>query len=155
MLTTLHSISPKGKSVVDYLCVPHDVFQQCNSFRVITIQSIIDDHSLHGLLGQRSRPPDHSVLIARVYVNSTYRAANTDTGHITTDSQPKYKLNNIPSNFMSSDISRRSLVEIISLIESSRETQHEIDNIYSKLCDSIVTELESTVPRYEVVRSIK
>ncbi len=30
-------ISNQGRSVVDYICVPHDCFNMCDSFRVYTI----------------------------------------------------------------------------------------------------------------------
>ncbi len=38
------SISRRGKAVVDYLCVPHDVFHTCKYFKVFTVQSIAIDH---------------------------------------------------------------------------------------------------------------
>ncbi len=58
------SISRKGKAVVDYLCVPHDTFTSCKDFKVVRVQEIVDQHGLHGLLGERSRLPDHSVLLS-------------------------------------------------------------------------------------------
>ena len=57
------SISQKGRATVDYICVPHDVFQLCKYFKVLTVQSIVDDFKLHQLIGTRSKLPDHSFLV--------------------------------------------------------------------------------------------
>lgn len=74
------SISRKGKSIVDYICVPHDVLDKCCYFKVFTMQSIIDDHALHGLLGERSTPPDHSVLMTEFQSdNGIQYTTSTDT----------------------------------------------------------------------------
>lgn len=55
------SISRRGKAVVDYQCVPLDMFSSIQSYDVITMQELTDKHVLHGLLGERSRLPDHSL----------------------------------------------------------------------------------------------
>lgn len=57
------SISRRGRAVVDYICVPHDQFTQCISFKVLSMQTVVDNCRLHGLLGDRSRLPDHSAII--------------------------------------------------------------------------------------------
>ena len=45
-------ISNKGLSVVDYICVPHDLFKHCQSFKVVMVSSIIEEFDLHGLLSE-------------------------------------------------------------------------------------------------------
>ena len=47
---------------------------------------------------------------------------------------------------MSSDLSRLALQAVITKIESARETQSEIDNIYATLCDAIITEMDNCIP---------
>ncbi|CAC5366262.1 unnamed protein product [Mytilus coruscus] len=42
----LTSISTRGKSVVDYICDPHDVFDKCKKFEVLTAESIVNNKSL-------------------------------------------------------------------------------------------------------------
>ena len=100
-------ISTRGKSVVDYVCVPLDVFSQCKLFKVVPVQSIVGSHTLHGLLGDRSRVLDHSVLVA-------YFSVNVDFDHDVTRKSRKnethtqsvrFKLNKIPTYFMDRDIS--------------------------------------------------
>ncbi|CAG2210017.1 unnamed protein product [Mytilus edulis] len=72
------SISTRGKSVVDYICVPHDVFDKCKKFEVLTAESIVNNNSLFGLLGGKSRLPDHSVLITEFTVTHFEQAVSTD-----------------------------------------------------------------------------
>lgn len=122
------SISYKGKAVVDYQCVPHDNFINCKSFKVLTVQEIIDKHNLHGLIGERLRPPDHSALVTELQCyycpdhseNNSNRNYNTGT---------KYKLHKVPLDFMSSELANAAILNIITLIENARDTQASIDSV--------------------------
>ena len=40
------SISTKGKAVVDYICVPHDMLSRCKYFSVLTAESIVHNNDL-------------------------------------------------------------------------------------------------------------
>ena len=51
-------ISHRGKSVVDYVIVPHDQLSYCSNFAVMAVSEIINTLGLHGF----SKLPDHSVL---------------------------------------------------------------------------------------------
>jgi hypothetical protein len=142
------SVSRKGRSVVDYICIPHDIFHLCSSFEVITVQSIVDNHRLHGLLGQRSCLPDHSVLITDFTVSHTTKYCSSGSNdHEKCGS--RYKLNRIPEDFMNSELSRLALLGLISQIERCRETQSEIDRIYETLCSTILSEMDAKIPKYE------
>ena len=55
------SVSTRGRSVVDYIDVPHDCFNSCENFEVISPTSI-NENKLQSLLGDRSRVPDHNFL---------------------------------------------------------------------------------------------
>ena len=67
----------------------------------------------------------------------------------------RYKLKAIPRDFLSSNISRLALQDIISKIESAQETQSEIDNIYSSLCDAIITEMNNCIPRCDTSKKTR
>lgn len=141
-------ISPRGKSVVDYMCVPHDVFKQCDEFSVIPVQTIIDDYSLHEYLGERSRVPDHSVLLAKFSVQSDGQDVGRPREGKSNFTTPRYKLNKVPSDFMNSELARMAILEIINNIEQARESQGAIDTVYAELCDSIHDEMNRRIPRY-------
>ena len=55
------SVSTKGKSVVDYMCVPYDNFSQFESFQVISPSSLVAKYNLHNSTGERSKLPDHYI----------------------------------------------------------------------------------------------
>ena len=56
------SLLTRDKSVVDYIITPHDCFTFCKSVKVDLVNDIIDSYKLTELIGERCRPPDHSVL---------------------------------------------------------------------------------------------
>lgn len=43
------SVSLRGRSMVNFVCVPHDCFNSCENFKVISPVSIIDSHGLQTL----------------------------------------------------------------------------------------------------------
>ena len=138
------SISRKGRAVVDYICVPHDTLNSCLTFTVTTVQEIADQHQLHGLLGHRSRLPDHCVILTEFVA---------ETGQQTTPSseignEEKFNLRRIPSNFMTSDVARTALLNMIERIETARETQCEIDAVYDSLMKCILDEMNREIPKY-------
>ena len=53
------SVSTRDKAIVEYICAPHDVIEKCESFKVRTARSIIEDGILSSLLGESFRP-NHS-----------------------------------------------------------------------------------------------
>lgn len=148
------SISTKGKAVVDYICTPHDTFKRCQSLRVITVQSLIQQHSLHQLVGDRSRPQDHSVLLCQIRAQPDIRTS--DQRKIGNGTQRrKYFLNRMPPTFMTSDISKQAIVKIINMIESYRETQDNMDLIYDELCSTIIHEMNTYIPFSDCTKKLR
>ena len=79
------SISGKGKAVVEYICVPHDIFSRCKYSNVVTVQEITDQFALHGLLGERSCLPAHSVLLAEFECDISSTQVNLDAKQSSND----------------------------------------------------------------------
>ena len=73
------SVTNKGRSVVDYICVPQDVFKHCDNFSVIEIKTIIDQLGLQGLPGERSRIPEHAVIKVQINVNDSWPNSSEQT----------------------------------------------------------------------------
>lgn len=91
------SISQKGRATLDYICVPHDVFQTCKHFSVSTVQSLVDNYKLHHLLETRSKLPDHSFIVTEF--ETWYQAyTGTETYSTVSEEYPtkRFKLNRIP-----------------------------------------------------------
>ena len=142
------SVSRKGKAVVDYICVPHDMLNKYKYFKVITVQSIVDENSLHGLLGERSRLPDHSVICTEFETNHSNCCADNNENA----PRNRYNLKKMPSDFMTSELCRATISNIITSIETARENQESMDKIYDSLCHTIKAEMEARLPRYEATR---
>ena len=143
------NISSRGRAVVDYICVPHENFDQCVNFKVMTSRSIIDKGNLTQLLGERSKVPDHSALIVEFQSLNVLSKHDDVTSNWTTGGKKWFKLKSIPNDFMSSDLSRLALQTMISRIDSARETQGEVDSVYENLCKVITTEKENSIPIFD------
>ncbi|XP_060556851.1 uncharacterized protein LOC132717406 [Ruditapes philippinarum] len=144
------SISVKGRAVVDYMCVPQDIFVHCKSFTVLTINEIVEKNNLHGLIGERSRLPDHSALLGEFDLGITDNSSFDCGTHANIDhtsKQPRFKLKQIPNDFMESDMVKSAIFNLIDRIERCRETQGEIDAIYDNLCKLITREMHDKIPQ--------
>ena len=69
-----------------------------------TMRSIIADRKLTCLLDERSKAPDHSALITEICI-SHFSNSHQSVNNNTCD-RKKYKLNSIPQDFLSSDLSK-------------------------------------------------
>ena len=64
-----------GQSVVDYVICPHTCFKHCKRFDIERISSLITLFNLQHLVSERSKIPDHLILIMRAAI-SPYVASN-------------------------------------------------------------------------------
>ena len=108
------SVSTRGKAIVVYICVPHEVFENCRHFKVRTSRSIIQTGTITHLLGERSKAPDHSALMIKFYASHTIdnMHVNVHCSHENLRDQKRCKLKSIPNDFLSSDLSKLALVPI-------------------------------------------
>ena len=56
------NVSSKGKSVVDYILIPHSSLSVCREFNVIRCVDFVNVNKLKAFVGQYSKLPDHSIL---------------------------------------------------------------------------------------------
>ncbi|CAG2243384.1 LRP2 [Mytilus edulis] len=110
------SISRKGKAVVDYICVPQDSFNDFRNFKVLTTQDIVDNNNLQGLIGDKSKLPDHSVITCEFKITHCNLVNNTETSN-QSNTRSRHRLDRIPLDFMSSDLMRQTLLNLIGQIE--------------------------------------
>ena len=110
---------------------------------------MIESFNLTEHIGTRSKPPDHSFLLFdyqfKPSSHYTDHQQNAQEAIISSKPTPKkrFKVRHIPADFMSSDLVKRAISEVIRTIEFCRENQDEIDNIYSEFCDIISKEMEN------------
>ena len=141
-------IHTRGKSVVDYICIPHDVLSSCKSFEVIHTKDIVDAHNLHSLLGDRSKLPDHALLITEFTALLATKHSNIQSENDTL----RFKLNRIPDDMFQSETCALAIIELIENIEIVRETQSEVDNMYNRVCNLILTEMKRNIPTFDATR---
>ena len=120
---------------------------------VITSRSLVEDADLFGLLNERSKIPDHSILLTEFRIHDT--TCQSPPSSSATCSTKRYKLNAIPVDFLSSNISKLALQSVIQRIESARETQNEVDDIYSTLCKLLIAEMDANIPTFDTSKRTK
>lgn len=142
--------STRGHSVVDYICVPHDVYNQCSNFQIISCSDIVENAGLVSMQGENCRIPDHGFLIFDFMIRD-FENAHPSENTVTSSTRPikKYKLRCIPPSFMSSVNVRGSLLNMIRIIETCRESQENIDRTYTQLCNIITKEMECSIPKFD------
>ena len=149
MIISLLSLHEEG--LLQTTFASHENYYHCVSFNVMTSRSITDDGNLTHLLGERSKVPDHSAIIVEFRtLHESLNRHNDPTNNRNSHGQKCYKLKSIPNDFITSDLSKLALQTIITRIESARETQGEIDAIYETLCYVIVTEMNNSVPAFDI-----
>ena len=152
------SICTKGSAVVDYFLTNHRNVQNIENFEVITISDVVDLLGVHGMAAVPAKISDHSMLVIDIFTRDAdvLRSVTEDSGdrrpsERLTDVRfegdmpsppPRFRINEIPSDFLSSDESRQQLLNIISDIEEARITQQEINKIYNDIVEVYIAEMK-------------
>lgn len=129
------SISIRGKAVVDYIVTSHADMKTCLEFNVYTPSELIDKvgPESFNLIGDHSRLPDHSVLCLRFQTGEVFRT--TTQNNVNCLQYAKRRGNNNPVDFLSPDMCRRALLEVIDQLQLAQENQKKVDQCYANLCD--------------------
>ncbi len=140
-------VSTRGTSVVDYFISPHDCLNQIQSCYVDLCSDIITDLDAAHLVSDICRVPDHSLLTISVLTSPYVELQSRMLGARNYENQnthvPKYKVRNLPPDFMRSEHFCEIIVNLIDNISASRETQDCVDNMYNKLVGEIHKEMSS------------
>lgn len=139
-----------GSSVVDYISTFHDNLKNCKSFNVHLMRPLLQK------VGQNTdKIPDHSVLEFDFIPhslnehNDTHQpnSPNISEAQLTSDENTdryftRYNVRNIPVDFMNSDMAAQAINECIDNILHTRNTQTDIDNMYSEVCNLYYSEMD-------------
>ena len=153
------SISTKGTAVVDYFLTSHENLKNVKHFMVMTMSSLVDSLGAHIVATLPNKISDHSTLIMDIHVkdndlpdisfgddnHSDHRLYGPETSarHSPT-LPPRFKVHDIPCDFMSSPEARENILSIIDMIEQSRTSQREINGIYDSIVDIHINEMRRT-----------
>ena len=134
------SVSTKGSAVVDYICTMKDQLHMFHDFKVESCLDIVNTLGIQHLVGARSKIPDHAMLSCEfdINVSTNDKAEPSYSG----TAFQKFHVNNIPGDFLSCEASARILLTLIEQVELCRESQGEIDQLYSDVCDVILAEMK-------------
>jgi hypothetical protein len=132
-------ISTNGSSVVDYCILPYECVNKFSDFTVYTMSELMEELDMTSRVDPKA-VPDHSLLVWNIDICSAGLEAGVhDTGSIHT-SYRKYKLDNIPQNFLVDKLSE--LEHCINTLERGVETQDNLDNAYNELVVTLKEEMQ-------------
>jgi hypothetical protein len=142
-------VSTKGRSVVDYIIVPHSIVKSCNDFRVCLANDIVENEQLTSLLNARCRVPDHSLLQLSLDLG-TQTELYPETPDTNGNARKKrFNRKRIPTDFMSSEGDRRLLLSLIDSMEMCREQQASLDNVYKELTETLTGKMKELDPGFD------
>ncbi len=120
-------VSTRGTSVVDYFVTPHDCIAQVSKCTVDLCSSIITELGIESIISDKCKAPDHSLITVTVQVSPYKHVESRMLGakNYSKESKhgPKYKVRNLPSDFMKSEQFCTVISDLIDEI-----------NVISKLC---------------------
>ncbi len=124
------------------------------SFQCLNYTDMIDACNFAPLIGDRCKPPDHSILhvnfntievfIQESNVNDTFDI-ESDITEENIYKKRKYRFNNVPDFFMNSDIWKEGIVQLIELFLNCRKQQDDIDMCYETFCYSLTSEMDQYI----------
>ena len=134
-------ISMRGKSVVDYVYIPHDNFETIKNFQVDQYNDVIDKLGCHKLLEGGGRVPDHGIISFEIRslgfdleqdMAQSLRSKSYITSCNNITHRPK-AIRCTEGGVMDRPVVRELLIKTIENIEKIRNSQGELDDTYNTL----------------------
>ncbi|CAC5383691.1 unnamed protein product [Mytilus coruscus] len=131
-------ISPRGRSVVDYICVPYEQLESVLDFKIMRMSDIINTLNYNP-----ESIPDHSLLSCDIKY-----PVNVDeiSNHYANEVKIKRNARKIPDDFLISDEVRHKVLDTIEKIEHSVYLDQNVQNAYDEFHKLIMNEMETKLP---------
>jgi len=142
-------ISATGKSVVDYICVPYENIDSISDFKIISMSSIIND-----IAYIPESIPDHSLLYCD-FKTSVKLETKSNIANNHDNKNTKYKVTNVPNDFLVNDEIRQKLLQTIDKIENYIKTENDIQHAYDEFENLIKDEMKNKLSTYKCNSGIK
>ena len=131
-------ISKRGRSVVDYVCVPHEQYANYSDFSVQTMTDISNTFNLYGY-----KMSDHSVLL---WTQQPMKHM-PDTEHFSESQEnvnrsKKFVLNDIPASFLNCEESLQAITDTVNKIEKQLMQEQNITDAYQSFINLVQREME-------------
>ncbi|VDI47596.1 Hypothetical predicted protein [Mytilus galloprovincialis] len=132
-------ISTSGKSVVDYMCVPYEDMEYIKDFKIVSMSTVINEINY-----MPDKIPDHSLLVCDVIIPGGPKTQNIDV----LKSDPKvqnrkFKLTNVPNDFLKNIGIIEKVNETIIRIENSIQITQNVQTAYNEFQLLIHSEMEN------------
>ena len=145
-------ISSRGKSVVDYFFVSIEHLNTCKKFEVLQSRELLNKYCDIRTVDLIGCIPDHSLLSLIVdvpsmctnvinglndtdTVNSYQTINNADISHIPDVYFNRFKVTEVPTNFMSSENIDIQLLHLSVNINHCGHNRNDLDKLYREFCD--------------------
>ena len=139
-------VSTRGKSVVDFIAVPHENIVLCKSLVVNTMSDLLKKYDLYHQSSENCKVSDHSVLTVVINIPMGNNNMNSKIEMKAFSPQRinknKYNFNRICDSFMNFKMFKQGLVKAIEILEYIQVNQAELDNVYKKFVKTIFTEMD-------------
>lgn len=135
-------VSHRGRSVVDYVLIPHEQIIDVKSMDVCLMTETVEKFHLNGC----EKIPDHSVLTWEVklpnYAHSTESRQKTET---VSSIRRHYNLTNLPIDFMNNQDILQQIEQTVLKIEDILSEEHGANAAYSEFMDLIHSEMDTKI----------
>ena len=123
-------ISPRGRSVPDYMYCPADHIKYCTDFDVLSVSDVIN---IYNLPLPRSLP-DHSILVSNFDISVDFPVSDVRPNQPAVEKEKSKKnVRKIGDSFLSSQSNLNAIHATIERLESQILNQTEVDNIYTDI----------------------
>ena len=138
------SVSTRGRAVVDYIIVPHEGLNNCNTFMVRTPNELLESLGPEGisLLGDNCKVPDHSILMLSFQTRSTFFK---EVEIPMSQNNLRSRIRSFPEGFLSSNVCNSILLELNDQLKLNTNNQGHMDAWYDTFCKCLYTELDKCV----------
>lgn len=133
-------VSHRGRSVVDYVIVPHEQLATYSDFKVSLMSETVDTFNIKGY----SSVSDHSVLS---FVLQTHGLTESPSNDPVTSSSKRYVLSSLPSDFLQDSSSVDLIKSTINRIEHDLHDLEDVDSAYTDFKNLISSELDKRVKK--------
>ena len=144
----------RGRSVVDYIFVPHDCFSNVLKCQVELANSLAEECGASELIGERCKMPDHSMVSIQMNWGSPPGEISAHESS-STHGNKRYRFQDLNSESLDSETWKRSLQLIIDRLLERHFAQRKLDEIYDLFCKSLFSELDSIIGINNVPRGSK
>ena len=131
-------VSTRGKSVVDYVFVPHEQFQNFCDFSVRSMSDVINDFDLQGF-----KSSDHSILLWTKRTSPIFTSKTAESAKSSPQNEKKFLIDNIPASFLNCENSLVLIADCINRIETHLNQDKNVSDAYTCFVKLIVSEMQS------------